>query len=197
MKRFAREDQKVFFTSDHHFDHANIIKYCDRPYETVEEMNADMVNKWNGVVGEDDVVFHLGDFTLHSRKHAETFFGQLNGQIFILSNPWHHDKRWLGKQEYLSRQGYTVSELPSMVVLENSYDRGIAPCIVLCHYPMYEWDRSHYGSIHLFGHSHSINRVPKQRTLFKGAPPVNISYNVGVDLNNFTPVLNGTWHRKQ
>ena len=85
----------MFFTSDHHFLHRNIIKYVDRPFSCIEEMDAELIRAWNGVVGRDDIVWHLGYFTMGSPDEARRYFGQLNGQINILGNRWHHDKRWL------------------------------------------------------------------------------------------------------
>ena len=56
----------IFFTSDHHFYHTNIIKYCQRPFQSVEEMNEVMVERWNAVVGKNDTVYYLGDLELKS-----------------------------------------------------------------------------------------------------------------------------------
>ena len=55
---------RIFFSSDTHYFHANIIKYCDRPFKTVDEMNEFMIDAWNSFVDEDDLTFHLGDFSL-------------------------------------------------------------------------------------------------------------------------------------
>ena len=59
---FKFDGDKVFFTSDTHFNHANIIKFCERPFGSIEEMNEALIANWNRVVGKDDIVFHLGDF---------------------------------------------------------------------------------------------------------------------------------------
>lgn len=59
---FNTNEQNIFFTSDTHFWHENIIKFCNRPFSSVEEMNDTIIENWNKVVGENDIVFHLGDF---------------------------------------------------------------------------------------------------------------------------------------
>ena len=65
-RRFS--SSQIFFTADTHFGHANIIKYCHRPFATVEEMDDALVRNWNAVVSPDATVFHLGDFALDSKE---------------------------------------------------------------------------------------------------------------------------------
>jgi len=77
----------VFITSDTHFHHKNIIKYTNRPYDSLEEMNEDLVRRWNACVGEDDVVLHLGDFGWKDEEHIAEIRKRLNGRIdLILGN---------------------------------------------------------------------------------------------------------------
>ena len=82
---------KTFFTSDTHFNHANVIKYCGRPFGSAEEMNREMIARWNAVVGPEDTVYHLGDFALGKFAEAPVFLRQLNGarKILIRGN---HDR---------------------------------------------------------------------------------------------------------
>ena len=54
----------IYAIADSHFSHNNIIKYCNRPFKNVGEMNTVMMCKWNEVVGEEDLVYVIGDFTL-------------------------------------------------------------------------------------------------------------------------------------
>ena len=75
---------KTFFTSDTHFNHANVIKYCARPFATVEEMNREMIARWNAVVGPEDTVYHLGDFALGRKNEWPLILGQLHGARKIL-----------------------------------------------------------------------------------------------------------------
>lgn len=79
----------IFFTSDTHYGHANVIKYCNRPFRDIVEMREVLINSWNAAVGPADLVYHLGDFSFHEREVA-TVLPRLNGRkILILGN---HDK---------------------------------------------------------------------------------------------------------
>jgi len=84
----------LWFTADHHFGHSNIIKYCNRPFKSVEHMNAEMVRRWNERVASEDRVFHLGDFCFEGNSRSETFKSWtniLNGEIILIRG--NHD-RW-------------------------------------------------------------------------------------------------------
>jgi len=75
----------IFFTSDTHFGHKNILKYCNRPFVNVEEMDEVMIERWNGRIGKNDSVYHLGDFSFSS--NPKTYFERLNGKkILIIGN---------------------------------------------------------------------------------------------------------------
>lgn len=82
---------RTFFTSDTHFNHANVIKYCGRPFASVEEMNREMIARWNAVVRPEDIVYHLGDFALGKASEWPAFLRQLNGakKILVIGN---HDR---------------------------------------------------------------------------------------------------------
>jgi calcineurin-like phosphoesterase family protein len=175
----------IFFTSDHHFGHANVIKYSKRPFANVEAMDTALVEHWNAVVGKDDTVYHLGDFTLGDVLAFERYAQQLNGWIKIV--PGGHDYRWVPDflAEYKSRAWlhkidvlpplYTL-ELPEYGTKEDAKGRKYPLVIALCHYSMQVWDRSHYGAYHLFGHSHG------------NLMGIGNSFDVGVDCWEFTPV---------
>lgn len=171
-----------FFTSDQHFGHKNIIQYSGRPFSSASEMDAALIERWNAQVGPDDVVYHLGDFTFSGRKLARKCFRRLNGEIKVLGCHWHHDHRWLpqefGASDYESKAGQPVEILPPMVVLELEElgDGRYPQVIVLCHYPLAEWDRQHHGAWHLHGHSHGTHQG-------QGA-----MMDVGVDCTQYQPI---------
>lgn len=75
---------KTFFTSDTHFNHANVMKYCSRPFGSVDEMNREMIARWNAVVGPEDTVYHLGDFAMGMPSEWPAILKQLNGARKIL-----------------------------------------------------------------------------------------------------------------
>ena len=94
----------IFFTSDTHFFHKNIITYCDRPFRTadgqpdVRAMNEGLVKAWNSCVGKDDVVYHLGDFGFGAPAKLLEARKQLNGKVILIRG--NHDSkpnRWLLK----------------------------------------------------------------------------------------------------
>lgn len=165
----------IWFTADTHFGHANIIQYCNRPFSSVGEMDEKLIENWNCVVNPDDTIYHLGDFTLAGKKIAREYLRHLNGRIFVV--PGSHDNKWLGKGECLSHSGHPVTILPPLYTLKVPVSNtGQSQLIVFCHYSMRVWDRSHYGSWHLYGHSHG------------NLPSLKNSLDVGVDCWDYQPV---------
>lgn len=145
-----------FFTADEHYGHANIIRYCDRPFGSVEVMDEELIRRHNSVVKSGDAVIHAGDFTLRDKVFAWNTIARLNGSHFFLVGS--HD-RWLPKN--------------TPYILENTIN-GVF--MVVCHYAMRTWRKSHYNSIHLYGHSHGR------------LDPIGKQWDIGVDNNNFYPL---------
>jgi calcineurin-like phosphoesterase family protein len=75
-----------FFTADEHYGHSKIIRYCDRPLASAEEMDAEIIRRHNEIVASQDVVIHAGDFTLAKKPYAESYLKRLNGySLFWIS----------------------------------------------------------------------------------------------------------------
>ena len=74
----------IYFISDTHFYHSNIIKYCDRSFNNINEMNETIINNWNNIVTKQDTVYHLGDFCLSSDDEIKNVFNKLNGNIILI-----------------------------------------------------------------------------------------------------------------
>lgn len=124
----------IYLTADLHFGHANIIKYCNRPFANVEEMDETLIMNWNFRVHPEDDVYVVGDFCFGDPR---PYVKHLNGNIRFLIGS--HDKE-------LAKLGNLV--IGSLVTLKTE------PNITLCHYAMRSWPASHYGTWHLFGHHH-------------------------------------------
>lgn len=160
---------KRFFTSDHHFNHKSILSLSNRPFSTPEEMYDEMIVRWNKLIKPKDEVFHLGDFCFSNKiEDASKYLSYLNGKIFIIKG--NHDN-WI-------KSGVSEINLKNKkaFIIESQKEIRINGVItVLSHYPMRTWNKSHYGSYHLYGHEHG------------NIPSYGFSMDVGVDTNNFYP----------
>ena len=169
----------TFFTSDTHFVHRNIIRLCNRPYESIEEMNAKLIENWNSVVGENDIVFHLGDFALGGSTLWNSILEQLNGQIILIIG--NHDRKNVRKSygnKFLDIRPQMQIELEGRSIYLNHYP-------FLCYGGTYRDPEN--AVIQLYGHVHSgPNANGKDIERLKYLFPYQ--YDVGVDNNNYKPV---------
>lgn len=150
-----------FVTSDTHFGHANIIKYSNRPFKDVYEMDEELIRRWNAKVPPGAVVYHLGDFAFATAKRIKEIIRRLNGRIRMF--PGNHDKTLLRDREIQSMFEWFR---PFSWYEGNSEGR----LIVMGHYAFDVWNKSHRGAWHLHGHSHG------------SLPPGNrVRMDVGVD----------------
>jgi len=171
------QEKNIFFTSDTHFNHANIIKYCDRPFKSVEEMNKTMMYNWNSRVGKKDIVFILGDFLFRGGKGAWVYMlNNLNGIKYLIQG--NHDRYG----DIPINMFEQVSPMMNLLIMgDEEIPQGQR--IALCHYPMVSWYQSHRGSWQLYGHVHG-------GLSNKGETRVTANqYDVGVDNNDFELVL--------
>ena len=179
LKYTEEEGKHIFFTSDSHYGHSNIIWMCKRPYTNVEEMNRKLIENWNNVVKPDDLVFHLGDFAFGGQPLWRSIIEQLNGNIILIKG--NHDDRNL-------KNGCKV-------LFDGVYDQVKFyienRCIYLNHYPFLCYGGSYRSEedavFQLFGHVHSgPNSTGLDNDRLKMLFPYQ--YDVGVDNNNYTPV---------
>lgn len=173
--KFNSKINNIFFTSDTHFCHSNVIKYCKRPFSSIEEMDEALINNWNSVVGPNDYVFHLGDFCFGGSDKWKQIISKLNGHIILIKgNHDHMSKSMESMFEYVSYQMYIE----------------IDKCrIYLNHYPFLTYAGPYKKApiYQLFGHVHSNkNMTGKDKGRLNLLFPTQ--YDVGVDNNNYTPV---------
>jgi calcineurin-like phosphoesterase family protein len=157
---------KYHFTSDIHFYHKNIIKFCNRPFASVEEMNVTLINNWNKVVMPEDIVWQLGDFSFANIEKTESVLRQLNGQKYaVLGN---HDKEIIRNRGRLLDAGL----FKEIVSYKELNIEGIQ--VNLFHYAGRTWNKSHHGAWQIFGHTHN------------DLEPYGRSVDVGVDSTYIT-----------
>lgn len=143
----------IFFTSDEHYYHNNILKYCGRPFANVDDMNDKIVEEHNAIVGKNDIVYHLGDFTFRSPFTAANIIRKLNGNhAFIAGN---HDE-WLHHKDCETALQATGKSIETHTYLElRGSHNNEKYHIVLFHFPLLTWHKGHKGSTHLHGHTHA------------------------------------------
>lgn len=169
----------ILFTSDNHWDHRNILTYCNRPFSDVDSMNAAMAYQWNQTVNKNDTVYILGDWCFYGPSKAQMVadhMNSLNGnKKFIFGN--HDNKKMIQKlvSDGLVTNLEILGERAEIKVLDSS---GKKHEITLCHYSHQVWNKSHRGSLMLFGHSHNT------------LPGIGRSMDVGVDVKYH---LYGDW----
>ena len=160
MKLKTNNNQTIWFTSDTHYNHRNIVSGVSdwentdrcRQFPTLEAHNEWLVNEINSKVKENDILFHLGDWSFGGIEQITIFREAINCKNvhLVLGNHDHHIKTKLHLQDLFS----SVSRILD-VIIDKKWK------IVMCHFPMRVWEDSHKASIMLFGHTHGTIDKPK------------------------------------
>lgn len=151
---------RVWVTSDTHFFHKNIIKYTNRPFHSVEEMNMTMIENWNKTVKVDDIIFHLGDFALGDENTIRDLLTSLNGRKILIQG--NHD---IKKPVFYRNLGF--SEVYKYPIFYQSQ-------IILSHKPQLQIIGTTLLNFH--GHIHEKENVSSQH------------FNLSVEQTNYTPI---------
>lgn len=125
---------KIFITSDHHFGHRNIIRYCARPFGSVEEMNEELINRWNEVVGPTDIVIHLGDFSFGDERRVHEVKSRLNGTVILI----------VGNHDYYASKSKEFLVVDGNLIIDN---------FILSHRPL-PLEEIPNGFVNIHGHIH-------------------------------------------
>lgn len=168
----------VFFTSDTHFGHENIIKMCKRPFHDAKEMDEVLIENWNRTVPSNGTVFHLGDFAWGGYPFWKQIRNRLNGEIILI----------VGNHDF--KNGGDFSDLFSYITPQ-MYIKIEGRRVFLNHVPFLcyagTYRRKEDIVYQLFGHVHTKDDMtgldkPRLKYLFP------FQYDVGVDNNNYTPI---------
>jgi len=168
----TQQEPKDFVTADLHLYHQNIIKFQNRPFKSVEEMHEVMIRNHNAIVTQNDTTYYLGDVSFGDPVATVEIFNRLNGKKILVRG--NHDKDQL---IHALKKNDTIRIFRDYLEL---YHKPSKLVVVMMHYPILSWRNASHGSIHLHGHSHG------------GIDHLNTNerrMDVGVDSNNFTPLL--------
>lgn len=150
----------LWFISDNHYYHFNVIKYSQRPFSSVEDMNEALIKNWNAVVKTNDEVWDLGDFSFGTYQQTCDVLKRLNGRHnFVMGN---HDKVITKNKEALLKDKLLESVQDYKLLKYNGQK------IVLFHYSLRVWDGSHHGSWCCWGHSHNNLEQPYGKSIDVG-----------------------------
>lgn len=175
----------VWFVSDTHFYHKNVIDFCDRPVpkmedrqERVKVMNSLLIERWNERIKVNDEVYHLGDFAFCGKTARKEIIQKLNGRKYLVRG--NHDP---DKEEWWKEAGFEWVRDYHKLMIHDKYEdeesgefKQYHQVVILCHFPILSWDGMSYGTWMLHGHCHGSLPPTKMMRL-----------DVGVDTNDLYP----------
>jgi calcineurin-like phosphoesterase family protein len=193
MKIKLNPGQKLWFTSDTHYDHKNICaattnwvgaENLTRKFSSLEQMNDELVTSINNKVGQDDILFHLGDWSFNGFENIRKFRERIvcKNVHLILGNHDHHIERNKDDiQSIFSSVNHYLQLEVKRELTSGQMKVGVLGYIrfVLMHYPIASWNGMSDGVIHLHGHVH----LPPHQRVANGK-----AMDVGVDGNNYDPI---------
>lgn len=164
---------KKFYTSDTHLMHERLLGMQPRPFATIEEHDEEIIRRWNSVVGDEDIVYHLGDFAFSLKQNADRvreIFARLKGRKYLIIGNHDVSKKG-GLHPALADLDWAARPEHAMRTKDGGHE------VYLSHYAARTWPCSGYGAFHFFGHSHGK------------LPGYGRSRDVGVDVSDvdFTP----------
>lgn len=162
----------VYFIADLHIGHYNVIRLNNRPFSDLEEMHNCIITNWNSRVKPNDEVYIIGDVAYRSQIDIVKFLNNLNGIKYLIVG--NHDRRNLKNPAFRA----CFKEICDMKTVNVS-----GTPIVLCHYPLGEWDGYYRGAYHIHGHIHNNTNIK----VYKYLKDESRALNAGVDIIHYTP----------
>jgi calcineurin-like phosphoesterase family protein len=161
-----------YYISDLHFGHRKVIEMDRRPFDTVEQMDAELIRLWNQRVTDEDDVYIVGDFAYRNAYTATWYLRQLKGRKHLIVG--NHDHNTIQDPKALE----CFASVEKMLRIT---DNGRVVC--LCHYPVAEWNGKRYGGYHIHGHLHS-----RRDEVSAFMARFDTALNAGCMLNGYRPV---------
>lgn len=159
----------IYYTSDLHFGHTNILKYEKSPFKTIEERDLTIIKNINERCNEDDVLYIIGDIALKYSKYVSDLIKLIKPHKWLIKG--NHDRVFLKGLRKVEVPTFTISDYE--VIDDNGRN------VVLFHYPIFNWDGQKYGYYHIYGHVHDKPQFQLN---------VKNSFNAYIKLHNYYPV---------
>lgn len=160
-----------FYTSDLHFGHSNVIGFDHRPFKDRIEMEQVLIHLWNGRVQKDDDIWIIGDFCFRADKDPTYYLKKLKGRKHLIVG--NHDGVILKEEKALSY----FESVDKMTHIQDCGEQ-----IVMCHFPIADWNKMHHGSWLVYGHIHN-----RKDDTFEFMRKRERALNAGCMINNYTP----------
>lgn len=160
------------YISDIHFGHTNAIQFDNRPFSDRNEMDYMIIELWNARVQPEDQIYIIGDFAYRNERPEEWYLKQLKGHKHLIVG--NHDNKLLENDNAM----FFFDSVDKMMQIKDG-DKHVC----LCHFPMAEWDGSHRGSWHIYGHIHGS----KEGEAYNYMRTKEYALNAGCMINNYMP----------
>ena len=128
----------IYYTSDLNIGHKNAIRFDNRPFADIDEMEREIISRWNRKVSDDDDIYILGDIFYHYKKDKAEFLRKLNGKLHLIVD--NHDYEMLNTGAALDRFE-SVDNLKRIIDDERM--------VIICHFPIVSWNMKHHGAYHI------------------------------------------------
>lgn len=161
-----------YYIADMHLGHWNILRYDPRPFQSINEMNRVLMDNWNRKVRGDDDVYILGDFSYRSETDPVWYLEQLKGIKHLIQG--NHDGHLIRNEKAMRH----IVSVDKMLHVKDGKDH-----IVLCHFPIAQWNGFSHGSWHIYGHIHG-----KEGSVSRFMQSQKRALNAGCMLNGYEPV---------
>lgn len=161
-----------YYTGDLHFGHESVLKFDNRPFKDVVEMDRALIENWNSRITKNDQVYILGDLAFHNEKTFSWYLSQLKGQKHLIVG--NHDRKLLKDADAMQ---YFVS-VDYYLEMTDEQTR-----LILSHYPIAEWNGFYRDSYHLYGHIHNSTQ-----DAYQYIKQFDRALNTGCMINNYIPV---------
>ena len=160
-----------YYIADTHFGHENVIRFDNRPFMNVGEMDKEMIKYWNACVSEKDDIYVIGDFAYRNKHDFIWYLKQLKGHKHLIVG--NHDGKLLEDKAAIA---YFETVSHYLEIVDDNRR------IILSHYPLAEWNGYHRESFHIYGHIHN-----KTDGAFQYMKKMERAINAAVCINNYVP----------